>query len=190
MKFGFDIDDTLIDLRRHAFHLYNKKLNKTIGEDVFDTIATVEIHEPFGLTNEEGSQMWKDSMEEIYFTNCPSFEGAKEVLNALAEVGHEIYYITSRPKGYCEQTRAWVKAQGFPVVDERFYCGMADHEKIDIIKNLELDVYVDDKPAVLNTLAGSTTKVIVKNQSYNQTVEYTRLTSWDEFNKLVGYASV
>ena len=44
MKFGFDIDDTLIDLRRHAFHLYNKKLNMTVGEDIFEQIPTVEIH--------------------------------------------------------------------------------------------------------------------------------------------------
>ncbi len=29
MKFGFDIDDTLINLREHAFHIYNKKLNKS-----------------------------------------------------------------------------------------------------------------------------------------------------------------
>ena len=28
MKFGFDIDDTFINLREHAFHIYNKKLNK------------------------------------------------------------------------------------------------------------------------------------------------------------------
>lgn len=185
MKFGFDIDDTLIDLRRHAFRLYNKKLNKTFGEDLFEKIPTVEIHVPFGLTDEEGRQMWIDSMEEVYFTNCPSFEGAKEVLQQLAAEGHEIYYITSRPKGYCEQTREWVKAQGFPVVDDRFYCGMEDHEKIDIIKSLQLDVYVDDKPAVLNTLVNSQTKVIVKNQSYNQEVNFIRLVNWDEFISLL-----
>ncbi len=28
MRFGFDIDDTLINLREHAFQLYNKKLNQ------------------------------------------------------------------------------------------------------------------------------------------------------------------
>lgn len=49
MKFGFNIDDTLINLREHAFHLYNKSL----GLDV----PTVAIHAPFGLTNEQGSQM-------------------------------------------------------------------------------------------------------------------------------------
>ena len=106
----------------------------TVGEDVFEQIPTVEIHNAFGLTSEQGGQMWKDSMQDIYFTDCPSFEGAKETLQALADAGHEIYYITSRPKGYCKETRDWVKAQGFPVVDERFYCGMQDHEKIDIIK--------------------------------------------------------
>lgn len=185
MKFGFDIDDTLIDLRRHAFHLYNKKLNMNVSEEVFEQISTVEIHEAFGLSSEQGGQMWKDTMPEIYFTDCPSFEGAKEVLQSLANDGHEIYYITSRPKGYCLQTREWVKAQGFPVIDEHFYCGMADHEKMAIIKSLALDVYVDDKPAVLNTLATTKTKVIVKNQSYNQHVDYTRLKNWQQFHALL-----
>lgn len=181
MKFGFDIDDTLIDLRRHAFHLYNHKLQKEIGLDIFEAIPTVEIHEAFGLTSMQGGQMWRDSMEAIYFTDCPSFEQAKEMVQKLVDDGHEVYYITSRPKGYCAQTRDWMKAQGFPVADERFYCGMEDHEKIDIIKKLELDVYVDDKPAVLNTLVGTKTKAIVKNQSYNQALKIDRLHHWSEF---------
>ena len=185
MKLGFDIDDTLIDLRRHAFHLYNKKMKKNISINVFEAIPTVEIHVPFGLTNEQGGQLWKASMEEIYFTDCPSFEGAKEMLNALAKEGHEIYYITSRPKHYCQQTREWVKAQGFPVVNERFFCGMQDHEKIELINKLQLDVYVDDKPAVLNTLVNSKTKVIVKNQSYNVQVPFPRLTNWHDFRSLL-----
>ncbi|AWE07543.1 hypothetical protein DCE79_09205 [Lysinibacillus sp. 2017] len=185
MKIGFDIDDTLIDLRRHAFHLYNKKLQKNIGIDIFETIPTVEIHEPFGLTAEQGGQMWKESMEEIYFTDCPSFEGAKEMLHMLAQEGHEIYYITSRPKHYCAKTREWVKAQGFPVVDERFYCGMKDNEKINIIKKLNLDVYVDDKPTVLNTLEGTSTKSIVKDHSYNQHVDFPRLINWHEFKEFL-----
>lgn len=185
MKIGFDIDDTLIDLRRHAFHLYNKKLNSTVEESVFEQIQTVEIHEAFGLTSEQGSQMWKDCMQEIYFTDCPSFEHANEVVNALAAEGHEIYYITSRSKAHCQQTRDWLKVQGFPVVDERFYCGMQDHEKIDIIQKLNLDIYVDDKPAVLNTLANSNTKVIVKDQSYNQQLSYCRLKKWNEFHELL-----
>ena len=73
MKFGFDIDDTLINLREYAFNLYNKKLGKNVALDVFQELKRVEIHEAFGLTDEQGSDMWNSSLEEIYYTSCPAF---------------------------------------------------------------------------------------------------------------------
>lgn len=184
MKFGFDIDDTLIQLRWHAFELYNQKLEQSHSVDVFNEIPTVEIHAVFGLTNEEGNAMWQRSMEDIYFTDCPSYEGAKETLQQLVAAGHDVYYITSRPKIHCARTREWLTMQGFPVTDGHFFCGMQDDEKIATIQALKLDVYVDDKPAVLETLAGLEIKVIVANQSYNQQVNLPRLTDWSQFAAL------
>lgn len=181
MRFGFDIDDTLINLREHAFHIYNKKLNQNISLEIFNALKTVEIHEAFGLTSEQGGQMWNSLLEEIYFTNCPAFEGAIEFINELHKEGHDIFYITSRPKKYCPRTKQWVKEQGFPVVDANFYCGMQDDEKIHIIKELNLDYYFDDKPAVLNTLTDIPTKIYVKDQSYNQHVNIQRVKSWIDF---------
>lgn len=185
MKFGFDIDDTLIDLRRYGFELYNEKLGMNVPLSTFETIPTVEIHTAFGMTEEEGSAMWQRSMEDIYFKSCPIFEGALETIQDLYEEGHEIYYITSRPKEYCSRSRDWMIAQGFPVVDGHFFCGMQDNEKIETIKSLELDFYFDDKPAVLETLADVNTEVVVVNQSYNQNVECLRLNKWADFKQLV-----
>lgn len=185
MKFGFDIDDTLINLREHAFHLYNKKLNRNVNLDVFHALKTVEIHEAFGLEKEIGNAMWNNSMEEIYFTDCPSFEGALETLKSLDNEGHEIYYITSRPKKYCSQTREWMKEQGFPIKDENFFCGMQDEEKIETIKQLDLDYYFDDKPAVLQTLNHVKTKVFIKDQSYNQAIDMPRLKQWVDLKKML-----
>jgi uncharacterized protein len=185
MKFGFDIDDTLIDLRRHGFNIYKKKLVKDVCETEFDKLDTVEIHRLFDLTNEEGKNMWISSMEDIYFTDCPAFPDALETIQALANEGHDIYYITSRPKKFCPRTKAWMKSNGFPVKDENFFCGMEDHEKIDIIKNLQLDYYIDDKPAVVDTLQGIETKVLLKNQSYNQSVSLPRLVNWCDFKALL-----
>ncbi|RHW38393.1 hypothetical protein D1B33_05785 [Lysinibacillus yapensis] len=182
MRFGFDIDDTLINLREHAFHIYNRKLNLSIGLEVFRELKTVEIHEAFGMDAEAGGRMWNSLLEEIYFTDCPVFEGALELLTELERQGHEIYYITSRPKQYCSQTRQWVKDQGFPVHDERFYCGMQDQEKINIIKDLNLDYYFDDKPAVLDTLKDISTKVYVKDQSYNRDAGILRVEKWSDFS--------
>ncbi len=56
MKFGFDIDDTLINLREHAFQLYNKKLNQDVEIDLFHALDKVEIHELFGMTNRAGKR--------------------------------------------------------------------------------------------------------------------------------------
>lgn len=178
MRFGFDIDDTLISLREHAFHLYNKKLHKDVHVDHFHALKTVEIHEPFGLDGDEGENMWNSLSEEIYFTDCPTYPSAVEFLQKLTANGHEVYYITARNKVFAERTKEWMKAQGFPVKDDHFFCGMADHEKIDVIQNLGLDYYMDDKPAVLDTLAETGIQLLVKDQSYNKNLSYDRVYSW------------
>lgn len=185
MRFGFDIDDTLIGLREHAFHLYNKKLGQKIALEQFHLLNKIEIHEPFGLSDEEGSKIWNDSLEEIYYTNCPAYPNAIEVLHTLVQQGHEVYYITARPAEHAERTMNWLIDQGFPVQKERFYCGMKDQEKVTIIQNLQLDYYFDDKPAVLMTLPNDKLCVYVKDQSYNQHLTIPRITNWSELKELI-----
>jgi uncharacterized protein len=185
MRFGFDIDDTLINLREHAFHIYNKNLGKNIALDVFQALNKVEIHEPFGLTDEQGKEMWNSSLEEIYYTSCPPYPNAVESLQELDKQGHEIYYITARPKVHGQRTKEWIKAQGFPVKDEKFFYGMQDHEKIQIIKNLKLDYYFDDKPEVLNTLLNESLKIVVKDQSYNRHLNLPRILHWTDLKEII-----
>jgi len=185
MKFGFDIDDTLINLREYAFHIYNKNLKQNVPIDIFHEIKKVEIHEAFGLTDEQGSKMWNSSLEEIYFTDCPPYPGAVETLQELSEQGHEIYYITARSSEHGERTRNWLMEQGFPVQENRFFCGMKDHEKVGIIQTLQLDYYFDDKPDVLNTLSDDSLKVFVKNQSYNQHLMIPRITEWSKLKEII-----
>lgn len=185
MKFGFDIDDTLIKLREYAFHHYQKQLNHNVDIAIFHELDRVEIHEAFGLSDEEGKDMWNRSLDFLYFTKCPLYPGALELLKQLQSDGHEIYYITSRPPEYTEDTFTWMVEQGFPIVRERFFCGMKDSEKVDIIKNLQLDYYFDDKPAVLNTLTSGSVKVIVKDQSYNRHLNLPRVEKWNQLGDLI-----
>ncbi|MBN6888643.1 uncharacterized protein ACUXCC_003601 [Cytobacillus horneckiae] len=183
MRFGFDIDDTLINLREHAFHIYNRKLNQTIDLNEFHKLNTLEIHTLYGLSDIEGKEMWNDSLEEIYFTDCAIFSGALDFLKELEQQGHEIFYITARNKAYCRKTKEWMIKQGFPVKDGNFYCGMKDHEKINIIQKLSLDYYFDDKPEVLNTLTDESVSCFVKDQSYNRAMNLPRLVDWSEYHE-------
>ncbi len=185
MKFGFDIDDTLIKLREHAFHIYNKNLKQNVPLEVFHEMKQVEIHEAFGLNAKQGANMWNDSLEEIYYTSCPAYPFAVETLVELAEQGHEIYYITARSSEHGERTKRWLMEQGFPVKADRFYCGMKDQEKVKIIQELQLDYYFDDKPDVLNTLSSETLNVFVMNQSYNQHLAIQRIKDWSELKDMI-----
>jgi uncharacterized protein len=190
MKFGFDIDDTLINLREHAFNIYNKNLKQNVPINVFHQLNRVEIHEPFGLSDEQGKEMWNSSLEEIYYTSCPPFPNAVETLQQLDEQGHEIYYITARPKAHGERTMAWLKQQGFPVHDDRFFYGMQDNEKVQIIKTLQLDYYFDDKPEVLKTLINEPSKVFVKDQTYNRHLDIPRIVNWTELEEIIKKAAI
>lgn len=185
MRFGFDVDDTLIDLRGYAFQLYNKKLNQNVGIDVFHTIKTLQIHEVFGLDAKAGGELWNSLADEIYYSECSVFEGALDMLQELESAGHEIFYITARKPGHCERTKNWLKDHGFPVRDEHFYCGMKDEEKIETILKLNLDYYFDDKPAVLETLLDIPTKVYAFDNPYNQEVKVPRLKSWSELKEIL-----
>ena len=185
MKFGFDIDDTLIKLREHAFHIYNKNLKQNVPIDVFYELSRVEIHEPFGLDGQQGTDMWNRSLEEIYYSACPPYPGAVEALVELTNQGHEVYYITARPKEHGERTKKWMIEQGFPVQDDRFFCGMKDHEKVEIIQSLQLDYYFDDKPDVLNTLTSDQLRTFVMNQSYNQHLTIPRTPDSSELPKII-----
>ena len=185
MRFGFDIDDTLINLREHAFNIYNKRLNQNVPIEIFHNLKRVEIHEPFGLTDLQGKEMWNNSLEEVYYTSCPAFPDAVETLQKLEKNGHEIYYITARPKEHGERTKVWLKENGFPVQDERFFYGMQDHEKVEIIKKLKLDYYFDDKPEVLNTLLNESIKIFLRDQSYNRHLNIPRIVNWSDLEEII-----
>jgi len=185
MKFGFDVDDTLINLREYAFHYYKKQLGQEVEIDVFHSLDRVEIHEAFGMTDKEGKEMWNQSLDYIYYTDCPAYPGAVEVLQQLDAEGHEIYYITARPATHGEDTKAWLKKQGFPLRDDHFHCGMKDDEKVQVIESLGLDYYFDDKPEVLQTLVHDGLNVFVKDQSYNRHLDLPRFHDWAQLHELI-----
>ncbi|AEI45707.1 5' nucleotidase, NT5C type [Paenibacillus mucilaginosus] len=185
MKIGFDIDDTLINLREHAFHLYKDHLGQDVPLEVFQAIQSMGIHDAFGLTRDEGKALWGELREAIYFSACPPFPHAVEVLQELDRQGHEIYYITARAREFGERTLEWMTTNGFPVRPGRFFYGMDDTEKVHIIRDLGLDYYFDDKPAVLETLADSGVKVYAKDQPYNRGLPFPRIGCWSELRDLV-----
>jgi uncharacterized HAD superfamily protein len=184
MRLGFDIDDTLLNLREHAFRIYNLKLGLNVPAAEFHALTTIPIHAAFGFTHEQGKELWNTHRDEIYYS-APPFPDAVEVLQELVRVGHEVYYVTARALGHCARTKNAMIALGFPVQDDRFFCGMGDTEKVHVIRKLELDYYFDDKPAVLETLHTLDLKVFARDIGYNRHLDLPRITHWNELLELL-----
>ncbi|MFC5402564.1 5' nucleotidase, NT5C type [Cohnella soli] len=184
MKFGFDIDDTLLNLRERAFTIFNAKLNRNVDIETFRSLRTIPVHDAFGLSPEEGRKLWNLHREEVFYSASP-FEEAVETLVELDRQGHEVYYVTAREAEHCGKTRDMLIRNGFPVREGRFYCGMADLEKARIIDELGLDYFFDDKPVVLESLAGMKLKVYVRDNSYNRHLDLPRIVNWSELLDIV-----
>lgn len=81
----------------------------------------------------------------VFWRNLPALPGARwtlERLNDLADGGHDVYFVTSRPGHLAKiQTEEWLQEHGAvcPTV-------LISHDKGHVVRGLHATVFVDDKP--------------------------------------------
>ncbi|WP_027417181.1 5' nucleotidase, NT5C type [Aneurinibacillus terranovensis] len=184
MKIGFDIDDTLNDIRYTITRIFNEHLEREVTNEFVDTFPTLHVYDAFNLSHEEGHNLWRKFQDRIHEENLP-LEFSSDALNKLTRDGHEIYYITAREDSARDATVSWLKKYKFPFQEDHLFIGMKDEEKAGIAKEIGLDLFFDDKPHVLDAFAGTGVKVCIKDTCYNQHAPYQRISSWSELEKIV-----
>lgn len=182
LKIGFDIDDTLNNVRFRAAEIFNRELSLSIETNEVLNHSNIHLYSLFGLSELKGKELWKKHQNEIYSTNIP-LDSSVECLNQLFREGHQIFYITARSntKENVLMTKEWLKTNGFPFHESRFYIGMKDEEKAKIVTDLNLDLYFDDKPSVLSVFENnkSTKPLIVKrSHTYNEHLSFPSVSDW------------
>lgn len=185
MRFGFDLDDTIINLRDYALKIYSEELQQVPDRAHFERLTTIGIFDLFNMTKEQENELWHKLAPKIYSGPSELFPHAQATLTQLAAEGHDIFYITARESTHCTITEQWLQQRGLPLQKGHLYCGMADDEKAAIITDLKLDYYVDDKAPILHSIAHLATQPILKDQSYNQQAPFPRLYDWKDFFTLL-----
>lgn len=181
MKLGFDIDCTLNNIHYHAVDVFNKVLGTKVTYKQVDKTKSIYFNEAFNMTLEERKNVWAANEYEIYST-CSPLPFAVETLNKWESEGHDIFYITAR-KNTAEivtLTKDWLLHHGFPYKESQFHIGMKDEDKSSIIQFLKLDMFVDDKPSVIDTLIRDKVNFQIKDQPYNRHYSNRRILSWDD----------
>lgn len=194
LKIGFDFDDVLISSADHTVMLYNKLYQTMLTRD--DWYDDPLIVAPWKV--DDFSTIIRrvvDIHADEQFLDVAVLPGAREVLRALKEQGHELVVITGRPIELLLPTIALLEkhyADIFTADDLRFtdYFGHSSTplKKGDVAVELGLTHFIDDVVPHANDVASRGVTVLLFDAGYkwnqfspNEGVQ--RVKSWQDIGK-------
>ena len=153
MKYGLDIDGVVCDFLSGARSLADKlKIDVSDRELVLD----------YEFLPDEYEKVLEDYP---FWLNMKPIRSSWHVVNDLFSAGHDVYFITSRRKeSSILATTRWLNEWNFMYSDVRFTNGKG---KVDLYKELELDMFVDDDPQVVSDISEIGLGILM-NQIYNE----------------------
>ena len=146
-KLGFDLDGPLFPFSTVCFEKINRKHQYDFGEVEFWSRKN-RSNRFYGKHREEIDRIVADPRT---YMEPAVHNTAKSVLNILSkEYGNEIFYVTARGENLRPITEMWLSE--LPNPDNLF---MGYHYKVDIIRDLELDFYTDDRHNIIIDILAS-----------------------------------
>lgn len=192
-KVACDIDGCLAD-----FNLdYGRLFIELTGENRFppdweECLAANTFPEVWnwesqaGYTPEQVRKVWREiTHNDGFWSGLGELPGAREAirkLNHMANLGHDIYFITNRMGTRAKhQTEIWLYSLGmnYPTV-------LVAADKLPILKSLGIGVFIDDKPETIQEIdedyfGESNVKMIKPNlKLYLRDAPYNRTQTYSE----------
>jgi hypothetical protein len=169
MKLAFDVDGCLAWFTAG----YAALIRQTSGRDLLtpEMIANPPCWNwdlAAGYTKEEVNAAWHQitHVRDDFWLNLPNIPGldAEFFLHLDDIVAEEdVYFLTHRAgKRAKHQTEEWLFNQGItnPTV-------LLTGDKLPILRSLNVDVFIDDKPETLNAVGATDVKLFKVNYTYN-----------------------
>lgn len=193
MRIIIDIDGTITDFESfvfaHATRFVYKKVGlmpvNLFGYDVDQVFDLANQFVRLGKNRDEAECLSQTIMNQFwnkhYLKYCfatPLRNGARETINALYDMGHEIVICSSRNRS-CEPgwigkvvrwtTKLQLKMNGLKTTQILLFPD--DHAKANAIKLIQPDVVLEDKPELVLKFS-KFTHVVCINTSYNYNLEW------------------
>ena len=152
MNYGLDIDGLVCYFVAKA-----RELADNLGLDVTDRDLVLDYE---NLPDEyesvlEGRPFW---------LNMKPIKTSWHVVNDLFGKGHDVHFVTSRAKeSAILVTGRWLEEWGFMYSDVHF---ATNGRKAELYKELEMDVFVDDNPSVVDEI-NKVGMGVLMTQEYN-----------------------
>lgn len=193
MKIGIDFDNT-IACYDGVFHQAALEKNLIPPSLAKDKTSVRDF-----LRKEGKEEDWILLQGYVYGTRmdlAQPFPFFEEILLALQQVGHEIYIVSHKTKepykGPChdlhKSAKDWLKKKTFFSSVKKAFFELTLSEKLDRIRLLELDIFIDDLPELLSHKdfpAGVQKILFDPEKKYRDNKRLDAISSWKEIMLLL-----
>jgi len=183
MNIGFDIDDTLTDLKVYNKAFCEKEFKLTGKNYKVINENSGFIKEMYSWSASEFDEFWH-KVKQQFLENLPVRENAKITLETLKKHGHKIIIITRRfTNNPYERSEKWLKKNNLPYDKLIVNAG----NKIDACKQNKIDFFIDDDIKTCENLNKNGIKAVVMNNVFNVNNKTTspRVNSLEKFLHIV-----
>jgi len=124
-----------------------------------------------GLTKDQYTQMIAELYDTPKYLETPEISDAKKYLKKLKEQGHKIFIVTLRTDSEIRYTKKWLEQHNISEFEK--IVNTNNTPKSEACKNLDLDLFIDDYPTILEELKGIVPHIIIFDpenpESWNKT---------------------
>ena len=185
--YGIDLDGVCFDF----MNAFREHLNGTLPINLKEEeITSYYWHETTDITKEDFDREFDKFGDEGHgYRNLKLLPMALEGLKRIHAEGHKIYYITNRPLYCLQDTIDCLEEHEFP---QRENLHFAKGSKSKLIKEFNVDVFIDDSPRTVVELTTQTrATVYCRSYPFNEHLDdafFTRVNGWDEFLVAEGFS--
>lgn len=179
MRLGIDLDGVIADFNAGWMKLHAEEFGTELRPDMVDSWDC--LHRLGGFADVRAFWRWaspKDHRPSI-FRHLDPYPDAIASLRSLAEGGHQVVIVTTKPRWARSDTLRWIAEHDLPTDEVHI-----DDRKSDI----DCDVYLDDAPHVLAELLEHRPDAVVCRfvRPWNRPLDgAVDIADWDEFLRLV-----
>jgi uncharacterized protein len=139
VRLGIDLDGVVANFTKGWMDFYNREFGT--GLVVSDSQRWNDLVDLTHFTDIDEFWDWSSDLDgKSVFWHLEAFPGAVEALQDLADEGHHIVVLTTKPLFAVADTHDWIERQGIPAGEVHI---LEDKWLVDC------DVYLDDGPHVL-----------------------------------------
>lgn len=146
MNIGFDLDGILSNFHYSFSLVGNRLFGLPIIEDI-EEVKDWEWEDWYPMTKNQKIAIWKEidtNTDLFWFNMCPLYNNFQR-LRKLEEVGHNLFFVTSRKNtaglSALRQTKLWLEKQGL-----KDFSVIPAHKKGMVLDRAEIKYFIDDMP--------------------------------------------